>query len=115
MTSKPYILSPRLKADLRRLFFHRSLGRKQDAWPSACGDPLWTRPQTENTSTHRVCDRDSLKTAVKCLTTSKELCRSQTALGPYSGPGLGTQKWIGSSLAVGIKSGKGERLMLWSS
>lgn len=30
-----------------RLFFRRNLGRKPDARPSACGDPLWKRPQRE--------------------------------------------------------------------
>ncbi|XP_063526897.1 uncharacterized protein LOC134740232 [Pongo pygmaeus] len=31
--------------------FCPNLGRKRDARPSAFGDPLWTRPQGENTST----------------------------------------------------------------
>lgn len=45
---------------------------------------------------------------MKYLTMPKELRRSQTFLGPYSGPGLGTQRWIQFNPIVGTKFGKGE-------
>lgn len=39
-------------------------------------------------------DQDSWKTAVKDLAMPRELCGFQISLGPHSGPGVGTQRWI---------------------
>lgn len=68
-----------------------------------------TRPVTIT----RVFDQNSLKTSVKYLTMPKVMYRFLTSLGPYSGAGLGTQRWIQPSLAVSTKPGKGERFLLW--
>ena len=86
------------------------VGFWMEMWPSGSGrarqgpvDPaLWTPPNspddacTLSAAPAGVFDEDSLKTAVKYLTTPKELSihRFQTSLGPYSGPGLGPQRWI---------------------
>lgn len=105
------------------------IGFQLDVWPAGSGrarqgpvhPTLWTPPPPSDgactlpAAPAVVFDQDSLKTAVKHLTMTKELCRFQTSLGPYAGPGLGSQRQIQCSPAVATKSDKGERFLFWRS